>query len=142
MDNTGIRMQTSHRKSLHPLAVQSAVSKLSAHKAILKLHKHKITVTQQMFPKNQEARSQYCRQFQKLVASGFFDSENMCFTGKVLYTLNANVTNQNNKYWCLRNSHSACKVLCGMKLKSGAVSAESKGLCLSRKCEVPTRTFN
>ena len=108
MNNNGTRMQTSHRKSLHPLAVQSAVS--IAHKTILQLHKHKITVVQQMFPKNQAARSQYGRQFQTLVASGFFDSENMFFTGKVMFTLNANVTNQNNKYWCLRNPHSACKV--------------------------------
>jgi len=52
MDNSGTRMQTSYRKSLHPLAVQSAVSKPSAHKAISQLYKHKITVIQQMFPKN------------------------------------------------------------------------------------------
>jgi hypothetical protein len=89
-----------------------------------------------------EARSQSCRQFQKLDASEFYDSENMFFTGKVLFTLNANVTNQNNKYWCLKNPHSACEVPLQMKLKSGAVSAESKGLCLSRKCEVPTSMFN
>jgi len=52
MDNSGTKMQTSHTKSLHPLAVQSAVSKPSVHKAIVQVHKHKITVVRQMFPQN------------------------------------------------------------------------------------------
>jgi hypothetical protein len=52
MDNIGTRMQTSHRKSLHLLAAQSAVSKPSAHRAISQLHKHKITIVQQIFPQN------------------------------------------------------------------------------------------
>jgi len=61
LDDTAVRMETNHRKTLHQLAVYSAESKSSDHsQKVLKLRSYKITAAQKLLPRNWKAGSQYC----------------------------------------------------------------------------------
>jgi hypothetical protein len=67
LDEIGAQMETCPSKSLHRLAVQSGVSKSSAHRAmkLLNLRPYKIRAAPQFCILIGEARSGYCRWFQE-----------------------------------------------------------------------------
>jgi hypothetical protein len=71
----------------------------------LKLCPYKIRVIQQLFTLASEARWFYSSQFEKVVANGFFDLEQVFFSAGACFTLNENVNSRNNRYWCLENPH-------------------------------------
>jgi hypothetical protein len=74
-------MERSLRKSFCHLDVHIGISKFSAHKAtkLLKLCPYKIKAAQH-FPLKYEARNQYYRWFQDLVANGFLTEVYIIFT--------------------------------------------------------------
>jgi hypothetical protein len=113
IDNIGVKMVTSHRKSLHQLAVQSGMSKFSTLTVIqlLTLCPYESTPTQQRFPVDLEARSCCYRLFQESVAYGFLNLEHMLFLEEIWFTLNGNACSQNNTYWCSEKTHTIHEAL-------------------------------
>jgi hypothetical protein len=95
-------METNPKKTLHQLAFESGVSKLSIHWAAksLKLHPYEITVMQHLYPVGWEARRRYCKWFQESVAYEFLDLELIFLL--VETWLNGSVIGENNRYGILK----------------------------------------
>jgi hypothetical protein len=55
---------------------------------------------QQTFPTEWEARRRYCRWFQESVSNGFPDTELVSLSDEARFTLNGDVSSQNNKILC------------------------------------------
>lgn len=106
MDNIRERINQSPKKSLTRLSQQAEVPRSTCHRILknkLKMHPYKITVVQELLPRDFEARMNYCYWFQNT-----FDDRLLDFTfysDEAWFHLSGYINSQNFRTWSSENPH-------------------------------------
>lgn len=101
LDEIGQKLEQSPRKSLSRLSQETGVSQFSAWKAtkLLKLKPYKITVVQELQPRDNVSRVNFCNWVLGKVNDGSMDPKLIFFTDEAWFYLHGHVSTQNNRCW-------------------------------------------
>ena len=94
------RLENSPQKSLRRLAQETDISEASAWKAtkLLKLKPYKVTVGQELLPRDIQSRVSFCNWILRNVNAGTIDPGLIIFSDEAWFHLHGQVSSQNNRY--------------------------------------------
>ena len=105
IDDINTSFTRSPNKSVRRVAQQVGISKTSVHRAtkILKLKPYRVSIVQQLQPRDDQARINFCNWILQHIVDGIVNPHLLIFSDEAWFHLSGHVSSQNHRYWSTEN---------------------------------------